>query len=231
MQRSTWEPATSLFRRPTLMSRSAESIYPFNASTTRSRSTMLMAMTAASLRFLAICGTNTLDANIIYSASQNTITVYDGDGAECTYTADGFGNWVPCVGVHATLAPTNPSDCNYAWTMPNGTVYVFETDNALGACSIQHAVIGHLIQIIGRNANNNVTLTYSYVPNGKGAENVTEIDVTHSDGQSVVLQFGFVPNTSINELATMTRTGDQAEWQHRYDTQGNLLEVDKPGSN
>ena len=56
--------------------------------------------------------------------------------------------------------------------MPNGTVYVFETDNALRACSIQHAVIGHLIQIIGRNANNNVTLTYwCMFPNGKETEN------------------------------------------------------------
>ena len=174
--------------------------------------------------------TNTLDANIVYSDTQNTITVYDVDGAPCTYTADGYGNWVPCPGVHATLAPTNPSDCNYAWTQPNGVIYVFETDNAIGGCSLQHAVIGHLVQIIGRNANNTITLTYSYYQGGAGSENITEIDATHSDGHTLVLQFGVLPNAAINELATITGPHGTT-LQYFYDSYGNLTRVDKPGNN
>lgn len=175
--------------------------------------------------------TNALDANIVYSASQNTITVYDPTGASCTYTADGFGNWIPCAGVHATLAPTNPSDCNYAWTQPNGVIYVFETDNALGACSIQHDVVGHLVQLLGRNANNNITLNYSYYQGRAGSENVTEIVATHSDGHTVVMQFGVLPNSAINELATVTLPDGTTTLQYSYDGIGDLTRVDKPGNN
>jgi RHS repeat-associated protein len=174
--------------------------------------------------------TNNFDTNIVYNSTANTITVYDIDGAACTYTSNTDGTWQPCTGVYATLVPTDSTDCSYAWTKPNGTVYWFHSDqNGLG-CGIQLAKKGHLQQILARNNTNNITFTYSYTSEGQAAEDVTEIDAEHSDGQELVMQFGEIPGTSINELSTITRP-DGAVLQYSYDSSGNLLEVDKPGNN
>lgn len=173
--------------------------------------------------------TNNFDANIVYNSAANTITVYDLDGTACTYTSNN-GNWVPCTGEYATLAPTDPTDCTYAWTKTDGTVYWFHADAVGPQCTIQQAERGHIAQIFGRNLNNNITLNYYYYQNEYGgSESISEIDATHSDGHTLVMKFG-VLGTSLNELATITRP-DGAVLQYSYDTSGNLLEVDKPGNN
>ncbi|HVN69250.1 MAG TPA: DUF6531 domain-containing protein, partial [Candidatus Binatia bacterium] len=177
--------------------------------------------------------TNNYDANIVYNSTANTITVYDLDGAACTYTSDGHGNWLPCAGIYATLAPTDATDCTYAWTKPNGTVYWFHTyGSGNGSCSgLTQAKQGHLQEILARNQNNYITFGYSYVAGQPPtSENVTRIDVNHSDGDTLTMRFGTIPGTSINELASITRP-DNATLQYLYDTSGNLIEVDKPGNN
>ena len=174
--------------------------------------------------------TNDLDTNIVYNSTANTITVYDIDGTACVYTANGRGNWVPCTGEHAQLVPTDSTDCTYAWTKKNGTIYWFHTDSSGGGCGIPLAKKGHLQEILARNNNNNITFTYSYDGSGKGPEDITEIDANHSDGQELRMVFGIIPGTSINELSTITRP-DQGVLQYSYDTSGNLLRVDKPGNN
>jgi YD repeat-containing protein len=179
--------------------------------------------------------TNTVDANIVYAAPPyNTITVYDIDGAGCTYTANGDGTWQPCTGEYATLAPvTNSGYCQYEWTKPNGTAYIFENDNGLhiGNCGSSTAFAGHLVEIVGRNVNNAITFNYSYDSSGiKNSEHVTKIVANHSDGDSLVLTFGIVPGTSYNELKT-TKRPDGAYLDYWYGQNGNLLEVDKPGNN
>jgi YD repeat-containing protein len=175
--------------------------------------------------------TNNFDANIVYnSANGGTITVYDLDGTACTYTPNGSGTWQPCTGEHATLAPTDGTDCAYVWTKTDGTVYWFNTDNPGTGCGISQAKTGHIEEILGRNQLNNITFAYSYAQTPHTSENVSQIVANHSDGQSLTMDFGPIPGTSINELGTITRP-DGAVLQYSYDTSGNLLEVDKPGNN
>lgn len=95
---------------------------------------------------------------------------------------------------------------------------------------IQLAKKGHLQQILARNNTNKITFTYFYNGQGYAAEDVTEIDANHSDGQELIMNFGVIPGTTINELSTVTRP-DGAVLQYSYDMAGNLLEVDKPGNN
>ncbi|MBV9719277.1 MAG: hypothetical protein JOZ77_08155 [Candidatus Eremiobacteraeota bacterium] len=174
--------------------------------------------------------TNSFDASIVYNSIANTITVYDIDGAACVYTSNGQGSWLPCTGEYATLAPTDDTDCNYVWTKTNGTEYQFHADVSGAGCSIPQAKKGQLQQIIARNQINSINFVYSYNGQGKNSEDVTEIDADHSDGDSIIMKFGIVPGTSINELATITKS-DGATLQYLYDSSGNLLEVDKPGNN
>ena len=174
--------------------------------------------------------TNNFDANIVYNSAANTITVYDIDGAACTYTANGNGTWQPCTGEYATLIPTDGTDCTYAWTKTNGTVYWFHTDDSETGCGIAQAKTGHIQEILGRNQLNNITFAYSYSQTPHTSENITEIDANHSDGHSLIMKFGVIPSTSINELMTLKRP-DGATLQYSYDTSGNLLQVDKPGNN
>jgi YD repeat-containing protein len=175
--------------------------------------------------------TNNFDANIVYnSANGGTITVYDLDGTACTYTANGSGTWQPCTGEYSTLAPTDGTDCAYVWTKTDGTVYWFNTDNPGTGCGISQAKTGHIQEILGRNQLNDITFAYSYAQTPHTSENVSQIVANHSDGQSLTMDFGPIPGTSINELGTITRP-DGAVLQYSYDTSGNLLEVDKPGNN
>jgi YD repeat-containing protein len=175
--------------------------------------------------------TNNFDANIIYNSTYNTITVYNIDGAACPYTSNGNGTWTPCPGEYATLTPVAGSgDCSYNWTKKNGTVYVFHTDQSGLGCSIAQAKQGHLENIVARNAQNYLSFTYSYNGQGKSSEDVTEIDVTHSDGDVLTLLFGVVGPNNINELTSIIRP-DGSTLAYLYDGSGNLLEVDKPGNN
>jgi Domain of unknown function (DUF6531) len=174
--------------------------------------------------------TSNLDASIILDSVANTITVYDLNGTPCTYTSDGQGHWLPCTGEHATLYPTDQTDCTYAWQKKNGTVYWFHADIAQGGCGIKAAKRGQLQEILGRNQNNNITFTYSYDGHGYTSENVTEIDAVHSDGQKLVMLFGVISGTAINELKEIDRP-DGAALKYWYDASGNVLEVDKPGNN
>ena len=174
--------------------------------------------------------TNNFDANIVYDPNANTITVYDLNGTACTYTSNGNGGWIPCTGVYATLVPTDSSDCTYAWTKPSGTVYWFHTDEAGSSCGLPQAKRGRLQEIVARNENNAITFTYSYDSSGqKTSEHITEIDADHSDGDSLVMKFGIVAGTW-NELATITLPDANAMLQYSYDSSGNLVEVDKPGT-
>jgi YD repeat-containing protein len=174
--------------------------------------------------------TNTFDANIVYDSVANTITVYDLSGTACTYTSNGNGGWVPCRGEYSTLAPTDGTDCTYAWAKPNGTVYWFHTDATGSGCGIQQAKLGRIQEIFARNQTNYITFAYSYNGSGHGSEDITEIDVNHSDGDTLKMIFGIIPGTTINELKRITRP-DSATLQYLYDTSGNLVEVDKPGNN
>jgi YD repeat-containing protein len=172
--------------------------------------------------------TNNFDSNMVYNSAAKTITVYDLNGTACTYTSTTSGAWTPCKGEYAILAPvTGSNDCTYTWTKPTGIVYVFASDNAGGSCTGSN-LPGHLVEILGRNEDNYITFTYSYDSSGKKtSEHITQIVANHSDGDSLVLTFGILQGTSINELKSITRP-DLSELKYSYDSSGNLLEVDKP---
>ena len=103
------------------------------------------------------------------------------------------------------LAPTDSTDCTYAWQKTNGTLYWFHADQSNGNCGITQATTGHIQEIFARNQQNYITFTYSYTGSGSGPENVSGIVAQHSDGQSLTLTFGIVPHTAINQLKSITR--------------------------
>lgn len=177
--------------------------------------------------------TNNLDASIIYNSAANTMTVYDLEGTPCVYIANvnAPGGWQPCTGEYATLVPTDGTDCTYAWTKPNGTVYWFHSDVSGSGCSIVQAKKGQLEEILARNQINEITFSYSYNGQGQSSEDVTQIVATHSDGDKLTMNFGVIQGTSINELTTIVLPNGVSELQYSYDSSGNVLEVDKPGNN
>ena len=182
--------------------------------------------------------TNTYDAHIVYQASTGDISVYDIDGTRCDYTSRG-GQWFPCSGEHATLEVDPNDSCAYWWIKKNGTAYWFHTDDPGPSCGFGQGQTGRLYKIIGRNSNNAITLSYSFSGPQK-SQNITEIDVNHSDGQSLTMTFGLVGGTPAspappNELATIQYANPKNPQKpltvtYGYDTQGDLQEVDRPGN-
>lgn len=181
--------------------------------------------------------TNTYDAHIVYQPTTGDISVYDIDGTRCDYTPNG-GAWVPCAGEHAILE-VDPSDaCAYWWIKKNGTAYWFHTDDPGPGCNFGQGKTGRLYKIVGRNSNNAITLSYSF-SGSQTTQDITEIDVNHSDGQSLTMLFGWVGGTPgspapPNELASIQYAnpgGSQSlAITYSYDTQGDLQQVDRPGN-
>jgi YD repeat-containing protein len=179
--------------------------------------------------------TNTFDAHLAYDGA-NTISVYDIDGTRYDYTADGNGNWAPPAGQYGKL--TWDGACGYEWTKKTGTIYYFYSPdlNEITGCSETYpqdaAYGGRLYQIIGRNHNNSITLTYSWVGgNATSAANLAQINATHADGQALILKFGAAVSGGPTELLSITRP-DNVVINYYYDTSGeNLQWADLPGNN
>lgn len=176
--------------------------------------------------------TSTFDAHLAYNASSAQMSVYDIDGARYDYAANGSG-WTPPLGMHAQLI--YDGSCGYYWAKPNGTIYHFyspspSATNCPSGTAQTAGYWGRLYTITGRNHNNSLTFTYSWSDGvGNTAEALTGITVTHSDGQTLVLNFAVVSGTSITELQSITRPGG-AQIDYQYDTSGDLIEVDRPGN-
>jgi YD repeat-containing protein len=173
--------------------------------------------------------TNTFDAHLAYDSTDNIIQVYDIDGARYDYTSNGQGGWTPPAGQYAQL--TSDGACGYYWTKKTGAAYYFEAPNQPSSCGTQipAGLSGRVMAIQGRNINNSLTFTYSWV-NGDDTnpENLTQIVVSHSDGQSLTLTFSLLNGTGPDELQSISRP-DGATASYEYDSSGDLLEVDRPG--
>ncbi len=171
--------------------------------------------------------TNTFDAHMAYNSRQNILSVYDIDGARYDYTSSKSGLWVQTAGVHETLR--TDGGCGYYWEKKSGTIYYFFSPPG-GTCSggIGDAYRGRIYQIFGRNHNNYVGFSYSWIRNDSSSiQNLLSISAAHSDGHSLLLTFGIVGGHV--QLATITRP-DGSVVNYKYDTSGVLLaEVDKPG--
>ena len=175
--------------------------------------------------------TSTFDAHLAYNASSAQMSVYDIDGARYDYAANGTG-WTAPAGVRAQLI--FDGYCGYYWAKPTGTIYHFYSPSAAATATCPAGTtmgyLGRIYSISGRNHNNSLTFTYSWGDGvGNSAEALTGITVTHSDGQTLVLNFAVVSGTSITELQSVTRP-DGAQVTYQYDTSGDLIEVDRPGN-
>lgn len=175
--------------------------------------------------------TNTYDAHLAYSSAYNVVSVYDVDGARYDYAANGSGQWVAPPGEFAALT-FDSANCTYDWTQTDGSTYYFEPPMQVDGCAVVPAgYLGRLVAVAGRNINNNITLTYSWF-NGDASnpENLTQIVVTHTDGQSLTLSFGEVNGSGPTELASASRP-DGSVVTYAYDSTGDLTSVQRPGNN
>lgn len=176
--------------------------------------------------------TNTYDAHLVYQANGD-ISVYDIDGTRCDYAPDtkNPGTWDPCPGEHATLEPDPDVPCSYWWIKKSGTAYWFYTPVPSG-CFEAPGNIGRLYEIVGRNSNNTITLVYSFVPGQpQTSQNITEIDVDHSNRQYIRMGFAQVGGAGgPNELASIALP-DEGSVNYFYDARGDLQEVDRTDGN
>ena len=169
--------------------------------------------------------TNTFDAHMGYNSTANVMSVYDIDGARYDFTANGSGGWTPPPGIQATTLIYD-GGCGYQWTKKTGTIYYFWAPTTNPSC-YGAGYLGRLYQIIGRNHNNYITFAYSWANgNSNTAENLTQIVATHSDGQTLTLNFATFG--SYTELSSITRP-DGLSVTYNYDASGDLLEVTRPG--
>jgi YD repeat-containing protein len=185
--------------------------------------------------------TSTFDSHLVFGTAGTSmnesfnITVYDIDGTPYVYTPDVVtGAWDPPAGQHAILEPDPSEPCSYWWIKKNGTAYWYhtptDTNASGGSCGIAAGKIGKLYEIVGRNANDNIQLAYTWAnANQTTDENITTIVATHSDGQSLTLNYEQKGSHSYNELSSIN-IADGTTIQYFYDNNGNLVEVDKPGN-
>lgn len=183
---------------------------------------------------------NTFDAHLAYDGA-NTISVYDIDGARYDYTADGNGNWVHPAGQYASLMWDG--QCGYQWTKKTGTTYYFYSPdlNAAPSCGLStvggfphnSAYGGRLYKIWARNSNNYIAFSYAWANNdASSAANLSQMTVTHADGQALTLTFGKQISGGPTELLSITRPDGQV-LTYQYDsTSGSTLQaVTLPGNN
>ncbi len=175
--------------------------------------------------------TNTFDAHIASYNSDQTLSVYDIDGARYDYTSNGSGGWTPPAGMQGTSL-TWDGGCGYYWTKKTGTVYYFWAPNysgCAGAGTADDGYNGRLYMIFARNHNNWIRFNYAWLNgNASSIANLTQMSAVHADGQALTLNFALV--SGYNELASITRP-DGAVITYYYDATGDLTEVDRPGNN
>jgi YD repeat-containing protein len=185
--------------------------------------------------------TSTFDAHLGASGGTtngvaNVVSVYDIDGARYDYTLSDVGSggnasYTPPAGMQGTTLNFDGS-CGMYWTKKTGTQYAFYAP-WVTACNktTDTGSFGRLIDIFGRNSNNWIHLAYSWVNNNDStSDNLSEIQVNHSDGQSVLLNFEYFSGSPHPELQKLTRP-DGSVITYTYDaTVGtHLVGVTLPG--
>jgi YD repeat-containing protein len=169
--------------------------------------------------------TNTFDAHLSYNGT--VMSVYDIDGARYDYTSNGSG-WTPPPGMQGVTLQWD-GGCGYLWTKKTGTIYYFAEPVALSECTATPpaAEFGRIQYIQGRNANNQITFTYSWSGTGSNPNQLTTILAQHSDGDAMTLEFSLVNGSP--ELASITRP-DGLQVSYSYDGSGDLIGVQRPGN-
>ena len=166
--------------------------------------------------------TNTFDAHLANNSSGG-ITVFDIDGSRYDYSPNGSGCLTPPAGIYSALCVNGTNA--YSWTKKTGVVYSFERPDLSGSVA---AYAGRLVAILGRNHNNALSFAY-YWQNGDSSSNanLSQITITHTDGQQLVLSFGPVNGRIL--LSSITRPGG-AQVVYTYSGAHDLVGVAKIGN-
>lgn len=185
--------------------------------------------------------TNSFDAHVgasggMTSGVANVVSVYDVDGARYDYNliavgSGGNASWAPPSGMQGTTL-TFDGSCAMYWTLKSGVQYDFWAPWATGCNKATDAgSFGRLIHIFGRDPNNSIHLVYSWAnSNDSSSDNLSTIQVNHSDGQSITLQFATFANSIHPELARIVRPdGTTVDFHYDTTTGTHLTEVDQPG--
>lgn len=180
--------------------------------------------------------TNSLDAHVV-APSTSLVSVYDVDGARYDYSFNGATYTSVTPGQHATL--TSDGFCGIYWTQKSGLTYYFWVPYKVSTCTVADSVyntetgfLGHLAKIIGRNANDVITLGYSWDnPSDMSAATgkISGITTTTESGLSAKMSFADVNGRRL--LQTLTYPDNSTTISYGYDSSGNLTSVTKPPNN
>lgn len=179
--------------------------------------------------------TNTFDAHIV--ATGTTRSIYDIDGARYDYVLPADWTWTAgrqaaaiTPGQHATL--TFDGGCGWQWTKKNGTTYYFYITNPANSCPSIGTVGGYsgrLYQIVGRNQNTSIKLSYAWDNGNAGVGGkISQIVATTESGLSATLTFADFAGHRM--LQTLTRP-DGTTVSYLYGGYGGLRTVTLPANN
>jgi YD repeat-containing protein len=175
--------------------------------------------------------TNTFDAHVIrWSPTQ--FSVFDIDGARNDYVMSNGQTVAALPGDHATL--TSDGACGLLWQKKSGMIYYFYDVNPATPCSTGSGTVGgyagRLHQIIGRNRNTYITLSYSW-DNGDASATgkISAISATTESGMTATLSFADFNGRRLLQQITYPDGTNFASYG--YDSLGNLTWVAHPPNN
>jgi YD repeat-containing protein len=179
--------------------------------------------------------TNTFDAHMVtWADGSGGKSIYDIDGARYDYKNVGTTSptWVSITpGQHAVLQ--SDGACGVSWTKKSGTVFYFYGGNPSKTCPAMGTLggyAGRLYQVVGRNRNTYISLSYSW-DNGDASVNgkISGITATTESGMTSTLAFGDVNGHRL--LQQITYPDGVTSVSYGYDGQGNLAWVSTPENN
>jgi YD repeat-containing protein len=179
---------------------------------------------------------NTFDAHMAKNASATVYTVFDVDGArydyDASWTSYNTGTFMPRAGNHATLAYDGV--CGWAWTKKSGTTYYFYAPGPGAACpqtgGVTGGFAGRLYQIVGRNRNTSLTLSYYWDGgNASTAGKISQINVQTESGMTTQLIFSDFNGHRL--LSQVIFPDGSTSAFYGYDSQGNLTSTGLPSNN
>ena len=179
--------------------------------------------------------TNTFDAHLAKTPDSSVWSVFDIDGTRFDFTMPTPAVYVPVAGNHTTLS--YDGQCGVLWTKKSGTTYYFYRPNPNATCPYNTltggyaaGLAGRLYQIVGRNSNTNLTLTYYWV-NGRAdaSDKIARIDVRTESAMTATLTFADFSGHQL--LQTLTFPDSSTYVSYGYDALGNLTSVSRPPNN
>jgi YD repeat-containing protein len=179
--------------------------------------------------------TNSFDAHLVAVSSngvQAQDSVYDVDGARYDYTQD-----EPGIGPFHSMTPGQnaimaQAGCGVTWTKKDGTTYNFYAPASAPQCytSANAGYAGRLYQIVGRNRNTYVTLSYTWdggIASTSGK--ISQVSVQSESGMTTNLNFSDVNGRRL--LQQLVFPNGTTTVSYAYDAQGDLTSVTEPANN